>query len=139
MKRLTTIVEENLGAEDLSASFLADRMFMSSRQFYRRFKDINGCSPTDFIKNYRLDKAARLLRDSNLSVMEVVSEVGIVSRSYFYKEFYYKFGVTPKEYRELKTKPHDGVADSAANTDAADGVNLVDAANERNTHVDEEV
>lgn len=104
MEKLAAIVEENLDAEDLGASFLAEKMFMSPRQFYRKFKEINGVSPTDFIKNYRLEKAARLLTETNISITEVVSEVGIVSRSYFYKEFFYKFGMTPKEYRQLNLK-----------------------------------
>lgn len=104
MEKLTAIVEENLDTEDLGASFLAEKMFLSPRQFYRKFKEINGISPTDFIKNYRLEKAAHLLTETNISITEVVSEVGIVSRSYFYKEFFYKFGMTPKEYRQLRLK-----------------------------------
>ncbi|MDO4179983.1 MAG: helix-turn-helix domain-containing protein [Bacteroidales bacterium] len=104
MEKLTAIVEENLDTEDLGASFLAEKMFLSPRQFYRKFKEINGVSPTDFIKNYRLEKAARLLTETDLSITDVVSEVGIISRSYFYKEFFYKFGMTPKEYRQLKLK-----------------------------------
>ena len=47
-----------------------------------------------------MEKAARLLREEDLSIQDVIMEVGISSRSYFYKEFVLKFGVTPKEYRE---------------------------------------
>ena len=71
-------------------------MAMSPRQFYRKLKDISGMSPSDLIKNYRMDKAARLLLNDELSIQDVISDVGIASRSYFYKEFTRKFSVTLK-------------------------------------------
>lgn len=104
MKKLVNILDQNLNREDFGASFLADELSMSSRQFYRKFKDMVGNSPSEFIKAYRIEKAARLLEETDLSVSEVISEVGIASRSYFYKEFSYKYGMTPKEYRDLKKK-----------------------------------
>lgn len=47
-----------------------------------------------------MEKAARLLLDEELSIQDVIMEVGISSRSYFYKEFTRRFGMTPKDYRE---------------------------------------
>ena len=104
VKRFLLIVEQNLDKEDLGSTFIADRMAMSPRQFYRKLKDISGMSPSDLIKNYRMDKAARLLSNDELSIQDVISDVGIASRSYFYKEFTRKFGVTPKDYRESHKK-----------------------------------
>lgn len=104
IKRFLQIVEQNLDKEDLGSTFIADRMAMSPRQFYRKLKEISGMSPSDLIKNYRMEKAARLLSNEELSIQDVISDVGIASRSYFYKEFTRKFGVTPKDYRELHKK-----------------------------------
>ena len=56
--------------------------------------------PLDRIKNYRMEKAARLLRDDRLSITDVIADVGIQSRSYFYKEFANRFGMTPKDYKD---------------------------------------
>ena len=42
-------------------------------------------APSDLIKNYRMEKAARLLREEDLSIQDVIADVGISSRSYFYK------------------------------------------------------
>ena len=100
MRKLLQVIEQNLSHEDLGSTFLAERMAMSSRQFYRKFKEISSLPPSDLIKSYRMEKAARLLREEDLSIQDVIMEVGISSRSYFYKEFVLKFGVTPKEYRE---------------------------------------
>ena len=75
-------------------------MNISPRQYYRRFKEISGLSPTDFIKNYRIEKAAALLLETDWPILKVISEVGIQSRSYFYKEFASRYGVTPKVYKK---------------------------------------
>lgn len=100
VRKFLQVVEQNLDREDLGSTFVAEQMLMSSRQFYRKFKEISGMSPSDLIKDYRMEKAARLLQNEELSIQDVISDVGISSRAYFYKEFTRKFGVTPKVYRE---------------------------------------
>ena len=57
-------------------------------------------SPSDLIKIYRMEKAARLLLNDELSIQDVINDVGIASRSYFYKEFTRRFDMTPGDYRE---------------------------------------
>ena len=47
-----------------------------------------------------MEKAASLLHNEELSIQDLIYDVGISSRAYFYKEFTRKFGVTPKVYRE---------------------------------------
>ena len=96
---------KNLEEEELGSTLIADRMAMSPRQFYRKFKEISPIAPSDLIKNYRMEKAARLLREEDLSIQDVIADVGISSRSYFYKEFARKFGMTPKDYREQHKNP----------------------------------
>lgn len=98
--RLLQVMEENLLQEDLGSTFLAEKMNMSPRQFYRKFKDLSGVSPSDFIKKYKMEKAAYLLLKTQFSIQEVIESVGISSRPYFYKEFTRYFGMTPKHYRE---------------------------------------
>lgn len=105
VRKLLQVIEQNLEEEDLGSTLIADRMAMSPRQFYRKFKEISPLAPSDLIKNYRIEKAARLLREEELSIQDIISDVGISSRSYFYKEFARKFGMTPKDYRE-KERSH---------------------------------
>lgn len=100
--KLLKVIEENLDKEELGSTLIADRMAMSSRQFYRKFKEISNTAPGDLIKSYRMEKAARLLLNEELSIQDVIMEVGISSRSYFYKEFTRRFGMTPKDYREQR-------------------------------------
>lgn len=100
VRKFLQVVERNLDREDLGSTFIAEQMLMSSRQFCRKLKEISGMTPSDLIKDYRMEKAARLLQNRDLSIQDVISDVGISSRAYFYKEFTRKFGVTPKVYRE---------------------------------------
>lgn len=100
VKSFLQVVEENLDREDLGSTFIAEKMLMSPRQFYRKLKELSGMSPSDLIKDYRMEKAAGLLREGELTIQEVISDVGISSRAYFYKEFTRKFGMTPKVYRD---------------------------------------
>ena len=103
IKQLLQIVDKNLAMDDMNILFIADNMNMSTRQFYRRFKEISITSPAVFIKNHRIEKAAELLRSTDLSIQEIINAVGIQSRAYFYKEFTARYGETPKSYQRLKS------------------------------------
>lgn len=100
IRKLLEIIEQNLQREDLGSTLLAADMAMSPSQFYRKFKEIFSISPSELIKDYRMERAARLLQDEQLSIQDVMFDVGIASRSYFYKEFSRRFGTTPKNYRK---------------------------------------
>ena len=100
VRKVIGIIDVSLDNDQLGTLFLADRVAMSSSRFYRKAKKIFGISPETLIKNYRMEKAARLLKDESLSISDVIADVGIQSRSYFYKEFANRFGMTPGEYRE---------------------------------------
>lgn len=102
VRKLLQVIEQNLQEEELGSTLIADRMAMSPRQFYRKFKEISSIAPSDLIKNYRMEKAARLLQNEELSIQDVIADVGISSRSYFYKEFARKFGMTPKDFRKKR-------------------------------------
>lgn len=106
MKKFFSVVEQNLDKEELGSTFIAERMSMSPRQFYRKFKDISDMLPGDLIKNYRIEKAASQLLNTEAPIHEIIADVGISSRAYFYKEFTKKYGMTPKDYREHKTETH---------------------------------
>jgi len=79
---------------------MAEKMNMSTRQFYRKVKELSGLPPSDFIKKYRLERASQLLLETDLTIQEVIESIGISSRPYFYKEFSRRYGTTPKLYRE---------------------------------------
>ena len=96
---VTAIIKENVSKEGLGPELVADALNINTRILYRRFKKISTMTPSDFIKDYRLNYAAQLLVNTNMSVQEIIYNVGISNKSYFYREFARKYNMTPKEYR----------------------------------------
>lgn len=99
IEEVNDIVKSHIKEEGFGPERIADELHMSSRMFYRRFKRITGTTPSEFIKSYRFNHAAQLLISTNLNVQEIMFEVGMTSKSYFYREFAQKFKLTPGEYR----------------------------------------
>lgn len=53
------------------------------------------------LQNARLQKASTLLLDSKISITNIVEEIGYTNKTHFYKLFNQKYGITPKQYRDL--------------------------------------
>lgn len=90
-------IEQQLKNENISIDALADTLCMSKTNFYRKFHGITGDSPNEYIKNYRLRRAAHLILEG-ARINEAAYSVGFYSSSYFAKCFKAKYGVLPKDY-----------------------------------------
>lgn len=101
MEKVIQIIKDNIEEESFGPDILADKIGINTRQLYRKFKDVSQLSPSDFIKDFRFSFASKLLITTNLSIQEVIYKVGIMNRSYFYREFSKKYNMTPKEYRKI--------------------------------------
>ncbi|MDN3378545.1 MULTISPECIES: two-component regulator propeller domain-containing protein [unclassified Pseudoalteromonas] len=76
----------------------AKELALSERQFQRKLKVLINISPTEYIRDYRLSKAAELLKQGR-QINLVIDDVGFTSRSHFSKSFKAKFGMTAKEFQ----------------------------------------
>ena len=81
------MVEKNLSNPEYSIEDLSRDMCMSRATLYRKITSITGSSPSDFVKNVRLRKAAELLKEGGLSIAEIADKVGFNTPSYFTKSF----------------------------------------------------
>ena len=102
---LNNFVEKNLLNTELTTEMIADALHMSARSLYRRFKELNLPSPKDYVKEWKMKNATRLLQTSDMSVQEIIYECGFNNRAHFYKEFSKRHGMTPKEFRNQKRNP----------------------------------
>ena len=100
LEKAEDIIEQNLMNAEFGVNDLGNEIAYSRMQLYRKLKSITGLSANEYIRNYRLKKAALLLKTTNLNISEILYEVGFSNRSYFTKCFKLEFGKTPKEYRE---------------------------------------
>jgi AraC-like DNA-binding protein len=73
---------------------------LSPSQFMRAFKKVAGMTLIAYVNHVRLSNAARLLRETQLSIAEVAAQTGFADQSYFDKRFKASFGVSPTEYRQ---------------------------------------
>jgi AraC-like DNA-binding protein len=85
-------------AEPLTVADMARHAFMSPSALTALFVEATGVGPYQFAKRMRLDRARALLVQDELTVGEVVREVGYTSASYFINEFKRQFGTTPGAY-----------------------------------------
>ncbi len=94
-----SIVISNLADENFGVRELASSLSLSSSQTLRKVKAATGKSVNQFIRELRLEKAAKLLKKTDLSAAEIAYQVGFNSASYFNKTFSKYFGITPGEYK----------------------------------------
>jgi AraC-like DNA-binding protein len=83
----------------LSMEDLASLTNNSLTAFKRKFKDVYECSPANYIKNKRLEKASKLLTISDLSISDISFECAFNDLAHFSNSFKAKFDLTPSEYR----------------------------------------
>jgi len=96
-------IEDNIQKRDLSAAFLSQELGMSHSFVYKKLKSLTGQSIVDFIRDFKLKRAAQLLSKHGFSVTDTCYEVGFSDRRYFTRIFKQKFGKSPSEYRrEIK-------------------------------------
>ncbi len=92
------VIEKNLSEPDFNVEDLSRRLDMSRTTVYRKILALCGETPTDYIRSYRLKRAAQLFKTNFGSVTEVAFEVGFTSRAYFTKCFKEKFHRLPSEF-----------------------------------------
>ena len=92
-------IENNLDDPGLSVERLAYEFGMHRGSLSRAFKQCYGITVSDYIISCRIQKAAELLKTSELSVSEITHLCGMTSPHYFSKVFAGKIGVSPTEFR----------------------------------------
>ncbi|MBB4620983.1 substrate-binding domain-containing protein [Parabacteroides faecis] len=100
MRKFIALIEESYPDSDFSIEKASDMLGLSRVHLYRKVKELTGVTPTDFLRNYRLKRAAALLREKGRNVNEVAYATGFSSPPYFSKCFKAAYNITPTEYQE---------------------------------------
>ena len=98
IESLNGFLEENISNPDLSVDMLCKHFGLGRTRLYAMVKEISGQSLGDFIRDMRLNKAAYLLKHTDMNITEIIYETGFGSNSHFSKVFKNKFGVTPSDF-----------------------------------------
>ena len=57
----------------------------------------------ELLQKHRMETAARLLRRSDMNIQQIITLVGYENTSYFYRLFHERYGLSPREYRLVRT------------------------------------
>lgn len=98
LERALTAAEKNLYNLDFDLETFAKEMFLSRSQLHRKMIAITGQAPGEFVRIFRLKKAAQLLLEKKLSVTQIALEVGFNSPSHFTKAFQQYFNCLPSVF-----------------------------------------
>lgn len=86
-------------AEDLSSSIIAEKLNISDGYLRYLVKKKYSCTIKEYIMNYRIDMAKKLLDENNLKVYEVAKQCGFISSQHFSRVFHQLTGLSPGEYK----------------------------------------
>ena len=91
-------IEQNFH-NDISVEDIADNCGLNRSYFGKIFKESTGRTPQEFLLNYRMTKAAELLKLTKLSVGDISNAVGYDNPLHFSRAFKNVFGISPREWR----------------------------------------
>ena len=87
--------------EELTVQAVAKELKLARQYVSGRFHRVTGRLLSQFLKEKRLMKAARLLKNGNMPVSQVAQRCGFDSENYFRKVFRDRFGMPPREFRTI--------------------------------------
>lgn len=99
IKKVREVVEANFSQSDFNVEKLCKLVFMSHSQLHRKLEALTNCSPNQFIRMVRLNKAKELLANPSNSISSVAIESGYNDPSYFARIFKQETGYTPQDWR----------------------------------------
>lgn len=104
IESLDRIIYANITDPELSNEQLADALSISKPTLIRKVKALLGTTPNDYVRNQRLNLAAKMLKMQGSRISDICYSVGFNTPSYFTKCFKKQFGVLPAEYVKQQRK-----------------------------------
>jgi len=109
IRKAIETVKSHLDDPDLNVNILSEKLGVSSTQLYRKIHGLTNQSPSEFIRNLRLQHSALLLNKNYDNIAQIAYQVGFSNHSYFSKCFRELYGISPVEYakRQIDTARSD--------------------------------
>ena len=100
MEDILTHIDAQFTRQDLSLSIVAEQFNVPLSTLSRMFTDSVGICFIDYLSDLRLQEAKKLLRETGLSIREIVSRVGYLDPSSFTRKFARRYSISPSQYRK---------------------------------------
>ena len=98
MTELYRLMEEELANPDMDITRMTELLHISRSKLYYKIKGLTGENPSVFFKQYKLNRAAELLKEGKYNISEISLLTGFNTLSHFSTSFKKQFGVAPSEY-----------------------------------------
>lgn len=98
--QINSLIEENFRRSNFDINTLCEILNISRPTLHRIFISEFNTTPSLYLKNYRLDKAAEILLNTKISVKATAFSVGFNDQFYFSSSFKKKFGISPKLFSD---------------------------------------
>lgn len=109
LRALIKTVRRRLRSDEEVTVEAVTRELGYTRQYISgRFHRITGRLLSHFLKEKRLEKAAKLLKNGNLRVSQIARRCGFDSENYFRQQFRHRYGMSPRQFRtagSMRTQP----------------------------------
>jgi signal transduction histidine kinase/DNA-binding response OmpR family regulator/ligand-binding sensor domain-containing protein len=99
LQKISAVVEANMDNPDLDSELLCKELLMSRSSLFRKIKALTNQSATEFVRTFRLRRAAWLLVNSERSVTDIAYDTGFSQVSYFSTCFHEQFKASPSDFR----------------------------------------
>jgi signal transduction histidine kinase/DNA-binding response OmpR family regulator len=98
LQDIVRFLEQNITNPQLSVERLSKQFGMSRSTLYTKMLELTGHTPVEYIRSFRLGRAAVLMEKSNMTIAEIAYQVGFTTPNYFARSFKQKFDMLPSEY-----------------------------------------
>jgi len=99
MQHIVEFVEKHLGDPDINIGDMASATATSRSGLNRKMKSILGVTPLEFLREARLKKAGKMLKETTLPTSDIAFQCGFADPKYFSRCFKASTGLTPSDYR----------------------------------------
>lgn len=103
-ERTRAYIDEHYFAS-LTVDSLAGLVGIGGRHLNELFKEQYGTTPIQYLASVRVERAKKLLLETNKDIVSIGFEVGYENLSTFYRNFKNMIGVSPAKYRTTQTQP----------------------------------
>lgn len=100
MERIISSINAHISDSDFNIETLCSEAGISRSHLHRKMKEMTGMAISDFIRNIRMEQAARLLIEQKLNITQVAYKVGYSTLAHFSSVFHKHFGLSPKAFIE---------------------------------------
>lgn len=100
LSKLNKVIADNLDNCNFDIATICKEVHMSRASLYNKMKALTDISANEYINKFRMEKAIRLIKTTDMSFTEIAEKVGFATSSYFSTAFKQYTGETPTQYKK---------------------------------------